>query len=183
MDTPGTDEPQPTASGGPTPPPAAAPRPASGPSSSGIPVERSDEPVAVGDPTTGATATAAITPPPIPPPPAPPTGGGPGAGGLGGDWPAQATDAIVNAVGAVRDRTTGPITTAARGLVFGLFAGVLGLVVAVLGIIAVVRILDVVLPSGIWLPYLVLGAVFVLAGALVFRKRLQPAPAGNTRDR
>lgn len=102
-------------------------------------------------------------------------------GGIGGDWPAQATDAIVNVVGTVRDRTTGPITTIARGIVFGVFAGALGIVVAVMLIIAAIRLLNAALPSGVWLAYLVLGLVFVLAGALVFRKRNQPAaPAGNT---
>jgi predicted tellurium resistance membrane protein TerC len=80
----------------------------------------------------------------------------------------------------VRDRTTGPITTIARGVVFGVFAGVLGIVVAVMLIIAAIRLLDEALPSGVWLPYLILGLVFVLAGALVFRKRNQPSPAGNT---
>jgi hypothetical protein len=81
----------------------------------------------------------------------------------------------------VRDRTAAPISTVARGLVYGVFAGVLGIVVGVLAIIALVRLLDEALPSGVWLPYLILGLVFVLAGALVFRKRNRPAvPAGNT---
>ena len=101
-------------------------------------------------------------------------------GGLEGDWPAKAADAIVNVVGSVRDRTTGPITTIARGIVFGLFAAVLGTAVVVLVIIAAIRLLDEALPSGVWLAYLVLGIVFLVAGALVFRKRNQPAPAGNT---
>jgi hypothetical protein len=48
-------------------------------------------------------------------------------------------------------------------------------------VIAAIRLLDEVLPSGVWLAYLVLGVVFVIAGALVFRKRNQPAAAtGNT---
>jgi hypothetical protein len=101
-------------------------------------------------------------------------------GGLDGEWPARAADAIVNVVGSVRDRTTGPITTVARGVVFGLLAAVLGLAVGVLVVIAAIRLLDQVLPSGVWVAYLVLGGVFLLAGALVFRKRNQPAPAGNT---
>jgi len=139
------------------------------------------------------------TPPPTPPgagrggPGAPTGGDGPSGphraldevehifeGGLDGDWPARTADAIVNVVGAVRDRTTGPITTVARGLVFGVFAGVLGIAVAVVLLIAAIRLLDQVLPSGVWVAYLVLGALFVIAGALVFRKRNQPAPAGNS---
>lgn len=144
METPGNDEPNPIGPpAAPLPPPSAAPRPATGPTTTGIPVEPAHQ------------------------------------GGLGGDWPTQATEAIVNVVGSVRDRTTGPIITIARGVVFGVFAGVLAIVVAVMLIIAAVRLLDEALPSGVWLPYLILGLVFVLGGALVFRKRNQPT-AGNT---
>lgn len=130
------------------------------------------------------------TPPPVtapppagePPPastsrPAGPAGpaGGAGLGLAAGDWPAQATDAIVDLVGTVRDKTTGPITTVARGVVFGFFAGVVGITIAILALIAVIRLLDEALPSGVWLPYLILGVLFVLVGALVFRKRKAPA--------
>jgi len=165
METPGTDEPSPTAEHGAAEPPSAPP-PA----------------------------------PPTPPPPPVRTGGDGGSdgggdgdrsrldevevmfeGGLEGDWPARAADAIVDVVGTVRDKTTGRITTVARGVVFGFFALVIGTAVAIMAIIAAIRLLDEALPSGVWLAYLVLGVVSVLAGALVFRKRNQPAPpAGNT---
>jgi hypothetical protein len=180
METPGTDEPSQTAepdapepSGAPTPPPTAAPGP---PTTAPIPLPT---PPASGPPHGGARGPSGPDGPSIP-------GGSSGeggmfSGGLGGDWPAQAADAIVNVVGAVRDRTTGPITTIARGVVFGFFAAVLGIAVAVMLIIAAIRLLDEVLPSGVWLAYLVLGTVVVIAGALVFRKRNQPAAAaGNT---
>jgi hypothetical protein len=173
METPGNDEPSPTAEpGGPSTPPV--------------------------DP----TPAAAVPPTPPPPtPPAPPTDGAPDEprdlgesvhaavedveaifeGGLDGEWPAKAADAIVNVVGLVRDNTTGRITTIARGLVFGLFVAVIGTAVFVMLIIAAIRLLDEALPSSVWLAYLVLGTVIVIAGALVFRKRNQPAPAdGNT---
>ncbi len=180
METPGTDEPSPTAVPG---PPTAVP----GPPSTG--------PATTPPPSTGP----AVTPPPVPPPNPPsapggsasdPDPGGPhGAfegvdqifeGGLDGEWPARAADAIVNVVGAVRDNTTGRLITIARGLVFGLFAVVLGTAIAVMLIIAAIRLLDEALPSGVWLAYLVLGVVVVIGGALVFRKRNQPAPTGNT---
>jgi predicted tellurium resistance membrane protein TerC len=95
----------------------------------------------------------------------------------GGDWPTQATDTIVDLVGTVRDKTIGPVTTVARGVIFGLFAAIVGTIVAILALIALIRLLDEALPSGVWLPYLILGLVFVLAGALVFRKRKAPAGA------
>jgi K(+)-stimulated pyrophosphate-energized sodium pump len=45
-----------------------------------------------------------------------------------GDWPAQATDFVVNTVDSVRDRTTGTILTIARVTVFGLLAVELAIV-------------------------------------------------------
>lgn len=185
METPGNDEPSPTeGSSAPTPPPASAPTP---------PTPPVEPPAAAVPPTPPAPPT-----PPTPPPSPGPAGGDDQPeesaaakvldevehvfdGGLEGDWPARAADVIVNVVGLVRDNTTGRITTIARGLVFGLFAAVIGTAVFVMLIIASIRLLDEALPSGVWLAYLVLGVVVVIAGALVFRKRNQPAPpAGNT---
>jgi hypothetical protein len=104
----------------------------------------------------------------------------PSVGSLaGGDWPAQAADAIVNAVETVRDRTTTPIMKIARGLVFGVFAGTIIIVIAVLMVIGVVRLLDEALPSGVWLPYLILGALFTSVGALLFLRRNAPAPSAG----
>lgn len=94
-----------------------------------------------------------------------------------GDWPAQAADFVVNSVDAVRDRTTGTILTIARVTVFGLLAVVLGLIVVVLTIIAMVRLFDAILPSSVWLAYLVLGLASLVSGFLVFRRR---HPTGNT---
>ena len=101
----------------------------------------------------------------------------------GGDWPAQAADAIVNTVATVRDRTTAPIMKIARGLVFGIFAGTIIITIVVLAIIGVVRLLDETLPSGVWLPYLILGVIFTAAGTIVFRRRNAPAAAGTTPTR
>jgi len=90
---------------------------------------------------------------------------------IGGDWPVQATTTVVDLVDQVKAKTTGPIMTAGRGAVHGLLAGVLGVVVLVLLLVAGVRFLDEVLPSGVWLAYLVLGVIFTIVGTLVFRKR------------
>ena len=91
---------------------------------------------------------------------------------LSGDWPTQATDAVVRTVDTVRDKTTGPIQTAARGVVYGILATVAATMVTVLVIVGLVRFLDAIQPFGnIWLPYLELGVVFSLGGYLVFRRR------------
>ena len=121
--------------------------------------------------TTGSTESTASTPPRSIP------SVGAASSLIGGDWPAQAADAIVNAVETVRDRTTTPIMKIARGLVFGVFAGTIIVAIAVLAIIGAVRLLDEVLPSGVWLSYLILGVLFAVVGALLFRRRNAPAPA------
>ncbi len=76
---------------------------------------------------------------------------------------------MVNVVDQVRDKTTGPILTAARGLVFGVIVGVLIVIVAILVLIAVLRLLNEFLP--VWATYLLVGSLFTITGALVFRKR------------
>jgi len=92
------------------------------------------------------------------------------------DWPAQATDTIVKVVGQVRDKTTGPIITIARGLVYGTLAAVLGLIAAVVGFIMLIRVLMIPVEEWlggtdrVWVVYLVLGLPITLAGALFLRK-------------
>ncbi len=97
------------------------------------------------------------------------------------DWPAQATDTIVRTVGRVRDKTTGPAVTAARGVVYGLLAGVLGIAALVLIAIAAVRFIDSYLPDAVvgethtWAAHLLVGGVFTLAGLLLWSRR-KPRP-------
>ena len=114
-------------------------------------------------------------------PPTPPAGGSVGPhhhGPLAAteSWPAQATDAVVKAVDTVRDKTTGPLQTASRGVVYGVLAAVLGIMVAILAIITMIRGIDalvslVVDPPNIWITYLIIGVIFLVAGWFVFRRR------------
>ncbi len=92
------------------------------------------------------------------------------------DWPAQATDTIVNLVDQVRAKTTGPAITVARGLVFGVIVGVLGLMAGVLLVIFAMRLTTEVLDliwdgAGVWLTYLLYGLLFTAVGAVIFGKR------------
>lgn len=93
---------------------------------------------------------------------------------LSGEWPAQAADAVVSLVDTVRDRTIAPIQTVARGIVYGLVIGTLGLLVSVLVVIGLFRLLDNWLPT--WAVYLILGAVFTGLGLLLWSKR-KPLPS------
>jgi hypothetical protein len=92
------------------------------------------------------------------------------------DWPAQAADAIVEQVGKVRDRTTGPAIKISGYVVFGAFAMLLGTVAFVLFLIGAFRALDAYLPDAVfgeehtWAAYTILGAVLVLAGLFTSRK-------------
>jgi hypothetical protein len=92
------------------------------------------------------------------------------------DWPSQAADTIVDLVDQVRAKTTGPAITAARALVFGLIVAVLAVIVGVLALVFLVRLTTEVLEviwdgAGVWLTYLLYGALFTAVGAFVFGRR------------
>jgi hypothetical protein len=101
----------------------------------------------------------------------------PAAGPPEGDWAAQAADTIERVVGGVRDKTTGPALTVARGIVYGTFAAFVGLAVLVLATIAAVRALDNYLPDAVvgeehtWAAHLIIGLVFVIAGGVLWTRR------------
>jgi hypothetical protein len=102
--------------------------------------------------------------------------------GTGADWPTQATDMIVGFVGKVRDHTTGPAITAARGVVYGLLAALLGVTAVVLVAIAAVRGLDegiegIVGSRETWAAHGVVGLLFTVVGLLLWSKRRPRAKA------
>ena len=89
------------------------------------------------------------------------------------DWAVQAADTVERVVQSVRARTTGPVTTVARLLVFGLLAGILGLAAAVLVTAGIVRAIDVYEPfeQEVWLAHLVVGMAFTAIGLILWSKR------------
>lgn len=93
------------------------------------------------------------------------------------DWPAQATDTIVKVVGTASGKVTGPVTTAARALVFGLFAAILGSAALVLVSILAVRVLNNYLPDDVfgenhvWAAHLLIGLVFTALALFLWSKR------------
>ena len=89
------------------------------------------------------------------------------------EWPAQAADAIVDAVGKVRDKTTKPAITAARGLVYGVLILVVATVAGILFLIGAVHALEHV-PGHIWTIYAVFAALFLLPGGYLLRKANRP---------
>ncbi len=90
------------------------------------------------------------------------------------DWAAEATKTVVRTVDKVRDQTTVKALFVAKVLVYGpLILGLVG-ILAVLLLIAGIRLLSLALP--IWGVYLVLGLVFTIAGLVLWkiRGRLEP---------
>lgn len=97
------------------------------------------------------------------------------------DWPAQAADTIERVVGSVRDKTTGPAITAARWIVYGTFALLVGSIVGVLLAISAVRALDAYLPDAwfgsdhTWVAHLLVGATFTGFGMALWSRRSAPS--------
>ena len=105
-----------------------------------------------------------------------PTGGGPD------DWTVAAVDRIESAVAVVRDNATTRVVVAARAVVYGLIAAVLGIVVLLFLTIAAVRLLDVVLSDwhilgfqdhpgrSVWVVLAILGGIFTVPGLFLLRR-------------
>ena len=93
------------------------------------------------------------------------------------DWPAQLADTIVNVVGSVRDKTTGPALTIARAAVYGSFAAIIGCVALVLLVVAGVRFIDSYLPDAVfgethtWAAHMIIGLVLTIAGLVLWMRR------------
>ncbi|HEX7166505.1 MAG TPA: hypothetical protein VF230_05955 [Acidimicrobiales bacterium] len=83
-----------------------------------------------------------------------------------GDWTTQVADTIESVVGSIRDKTTVPIETVARGLVYGILVLVMGSAAFALLTIALVRLLDNVFR--IWAVYAILGGVFTVVGLFLW---------------
>lgn len=104
--------------------------------------------------------------------PAVPLPATPGAAGAAGDdWARDTADAIERVVQSVRGKTIGPLEKVARALVFGLLAVIVGIAAAVLGSVALVRVLDVAIPGSVWSAHAITGGIFCLAGLFLWGKR------------
>lgn len=93
------------------------------------------------------------------------------------NWAADVADTIERMVGTVRDRTTKPLVRGARGVVFGLLAGILGVIAVVLLIIVLTRGLQALLdlgldhPMSVYVSYLILGGIISAVGVFILSKR------------
>lgn len=78
---------------------------------------------------------------------------------------------FTDAVEAVRSRTSGPLVTAVRALVYGVAIATAAVAVVVLLAVAAVRALDIVVPGDVWAAHLITSAAFGVAGAWAWSKR------------
>lgn len=95
------------------------------------------------------------------------------------DWTTETADRIESVVTAVRDKTTVPVQKAAAVVVYGLVAGLLGTMAVILLVIGLLR-LHVYLPwhpegRRVWITDVVLGAIIVVVGGLLWRRRTAPS--------
>jgi hypothetical protein len=93
------------------------------------------------------------------------------------DWVTDATETIERTVDSIRDKAVVPLTTIARALVYGILIAIVGSVALIMLAILITRMLIIYIdnipgaPDGVWLPYLVSGAIFVIAGLFCWYKR------------
>lgn len=97
--------------------------------------------------------------------------------GLPDDWDQKAAGKLLDTVDVVRQKTSGPAIGIARTAVFGLLAALLSVIAVILLVIGLVRFLDWVIPADVWLTYLILGSLFVVAGLFLWSKRPRKAAA------
>ena len=91
------------------------------------------------------------------------------------DWAADTADRIDHVVAVIRSKTSDRLVGVARMVVYGLLAAVMAVMALILLLIAAIRFLDAYIPRGVWIPYVVLGAIFVVAGLLLWSKRTAKA--------
>lgn len=91
------------------------------------------------------------------------------------DWTKDLLDRLDHYIDVVRSNTTDRLVKVVRVLVFGVITLILGAMAAIIALIALIRVLDIVLPREVWLPYMVLGAIFLAGGLFAWSKKTAPA--------
>ena len=94
-------------------------------------------------------------------------------------WAANITETVDRYVGLVRDNVTTKAVRAVRAVVFGALLAVAGLVLAVIGGIFGMRLLQRIVRAvgrvdhntSVWVSYLVIAALLFGLGAVLMRKR------------
>ncbi len=91
------------------------------------------------------------------------------------EWSVQAADTVVDTIAKVRDKTTRPAQIAARAVVYGLIAAVIGITAAVLAIVVVLRMFNNWMPGAIWTIYTGFAVLFIGGGLFCLAKANKPS--------
>jgi hypothetical protein len=91
-------------------------------------------------------------------------------------WADELSDYVVEGVGWLKARTTVPVMTVLRVVVYGLVVAVALLVALVLGVIGLERMWDAYIPLSpegrrVWLGYVVLGGLLFVSGIVLLARR------------
>lgn len=97
-------------------------------------------------------------------------------------WAAELADTVDRYVGMVRDQATSKVVVVVRAIVFGLVCAVVAVATIVLSLIIGTKLLQRVVniggavdaDSSVWVSYMVLGGILLLAGVFCMRKRHTP---------
>lgn len=95
------------------------------------------------------------------------------------EWPVQAADTIVDTIAKVRDKTTKPALTIARGLVYGLLAAIVGTVALIVFLVLGIRLYANYVPGNVWPIYAFFAVAFVGVGLWLLKKANTPAPSST----
>jgi len=93
------------------------------------------------------------------------------------NWASETTDTLVSYIDLVRSKTTQNVVYAARAVVFGLIAVIVGSFALVILFVMLMRGLQALLElattweRAVYLSYLIVGAVFTIAGVVLFKMR------------
>lgn len=92
--------------------------------------------------------------------------------------PSRGADAVQLVVDTIHDKAVRPAILAARAVVFGVLVAAMAVVLAVLGSIAAVRLLDVyAFGHRVWLSYVVVGGLLTVVGLAAWTRRsARPSP-------
>jgi hypothetical protein len=98
------------------------------------------------------------------------------------NWAADLADTVDQYVGKVRTTVTERAVYAVRAVVFGIIIAIAAPVSITLIVILGTKFLQALIgiftdhDSSVWISYMLLGVVMVIAGAFTMRKRFEPEP-------
>jgi len=93
------------------------------------------------------------------------------------NWATEITDRLVTFIDQVRSQTTTKVVYAARGVVFGLIAAILGVFILIIVLVGLMRGLQSLLALGmdweqaVYVSYFIVGGIMTIAGLVLFRMR------------